>query len=159
MLVFNIISPHGHSLFPWIIITPIIWFFCTSDQLTSFSNSWRSNRSSYSLFKNLLAKIGWLVNLEANGGDFCILRFPEGHLLPTESVDKEEWGPGTHMVNINVHKRKIVSFTCHRSYTRCTVLIQGRSATVIPMGPRSLVWIQIFKLVDGICGVFRSWHG
>jgi hypothetical protein len=98
-----------------------------------FSNSWRSNRSSYSLFKNLLAKIGWLVNLEANGGDFCILRFPEGYLLPTESVDKEQWGPGSPWVNINVHRRKIVSFTCHRSYTSCTVLIQGRSATVIPM--------------------------
>lgn len=52
---------------------------------------------------------------------------------PTESVDKEEWGPGTHWVNINVHRRKIVSFTCHRSYTSCAVLIQGRSATVIPM--------------------------
>lgn len=83
---------------------------------------------------------------------FVYYVFQWGISCQAEAVDNEEWGPGIHMVNINVHIGKIVS---------STVLIQGRSATVIAMalhplwGPRSLGRIQNFKLVDGIRGVFH----
>ncbi|KAB5561318.1 hypothetical protein DKX38_006275 [Salix brachista] len=71
-------------------------------------------------------QLAGFVKLEAI---FVYYVFQWGISCQAEAVDNEEWGPGIHMVNINVHMGKIV---------RSTVLIQGRSATSFEPSTRLL---------------------